>query len=124
MQQTAAPQSLWDAVWPAVQPLITPSTLGAMALAIFVTHAIKSLAYPLSNIDATRDSWIAFCTIASLFVGLSVGVGFWLGGASPALILITTFGSGPVWRLALAILPAKIADTLLTEPDRRFRKQE
>ena len=123
MQQTVAPpESLWHAVWPAVQPVLTPSTLGAMALTIFVTHAIKSLAASLTDIDKSRDGWIAFCTVLSMLVGCFVGVSFWLAGwSSGVLILITTFGSGPVWRLCQALLPAKIADILLTAPDRYWR---
>jgi hypothetical protein len=115
------PQDVMDAVWPMVAPIMTPSTLGAMALTIAITHAFKLLAESLGSMDDTRDSWIAFCTLTSICVGLIVGTGAWIQGVGWFIIPLCAFGSGLVWRLLQALLPAKVADVLMTATDRRFR---
>ena len=118
----APPQGAWEALWPTVQHLFTPSTLGAIALVIFVTHAIKTIASYTTAFDDSKEAWVFFCTVLSMIVGFIVGFSFWMGGISDwPIILLTTFGAGPVWRLTQALLPAKVADVLLTDTDRRWR---
>ena len=115
------PQDVMDALWPMIAPAMNHNTLGAMALTIAVTHVIKLLAESLGTMDDDKDSWVAFCTITSICVGIIVGIGAWAHGSGWFIIPLCAFGSGLSWRLLQALLPAKVAEVLMTATDRRFR---
>ena len=120
----APPATVWDAVWPVVAPLFTPSTIGALALTIFVVHTGKSIASYLTDYDDMRESWVFFCTMLSVITGTVVGSAFWISGEHTwTIVPLCAFGAGPVWRLLQALLPEKVADVLLTETDRKLKRE-
>ena len=117
------PADLMDAIWPVIQPLLTPGTVGAMALTIAVTHVVKLLGESLGTVDNTRDRWVAFCTLASVISGTLVGTLAWHRGMEWEIIPLCAFGSGLVWRALQALFP-KVGDILITSTDRKFRGAE
>jgi hypothetical protein len=121
--EVAPPGGVWEAVWPALEHALTPGTVMGMLLTLALTHAVKQMAVYLDpRIAHSLESWRAFCTIASIMIGAMVGTSIWLADYGGALTIpICAFLSGTIWRLLLAIAPAKIADAFMTETDRSFR---
>jgi hypothetical protein len=126
VQHVSPPTGLWDALWPVLQPALTAELVGGVAVTLFATHAVKVVAaVALPDVTLTLQRWRAFCTLASLITGSAVGLVIWsMVTVGWAVVPIIALGSGPIWRLTQAILPAKLADTFLTDTDRAFRGVE
>jgi hypothetical protein len=114
---------VWEAVWPVIQPALTPELVGGVVVTLAGTHAVKIWAaayYPSTTETLAR--WRAFCTATSVVIGTLAGTAIWaLTPASWAAVPIVALVSGPIWRLAQALLPARVAAVFLTETDRCFR---
>ena len=127
-QQIMAPEppgGVWEAIWPILQPALTPELVGGIVITLFATQAVKTVAsLVIPKVTHSIERWRAFCTLASLITGTLVGVVVWtMSQVGWAVVPIIAIGSGPVWRLIQAFLPAKIASTFLTETDRHFRQE-
>lgn len=124
MSHPAPPDGPWAAIWPVIQPALTPELVGGVVMTLFATHAVKVVAaLVLPNVTITIERWRAFCTLASMIVGTIVGLVIWyMAHVGWAVIPIIALGSGPVWRLIQAFLPAKISSTFLTDTDRSFKE--
>lgn len=124
MQQTA-PSGVLDAIWPVVAPVMTPELMGAVGITLAATHAVKILAelfWP--PVFSTAARWRAFCAGTSITVGLLVGLATWAAtSATWPVVPIVALGSGPLWRIAQVLLPAKVSDAFLTATDRRYRRE-
>lgn len=121
-----APTGILDAIWPVVAPFLTPELVGAVAITLAATHAAKIGAeafWPVVTEKAAR--WRAFCAGASIAIGTVAGVVTWaLTAAAWPVVPIVALGSGPLWRLARALLPDRVSSAFLTSTDRRFRRKE
>lgn len=125
-QITAPPSGVWDALWPTVQPALTPELVGAMAVTLAATHSIKIIAeYRLPQVTDTAEHWRAFCASTSVAVGSLAGLITWMASDAPwAIVPMVALGSGPLWRLLQALLPKRISNAFLTATDRRYRRKE
>lgn len=125
MQTTdSAPSGIMDIVWPVIAPALTPELVGAIAVTLGATHIAKLVVpHRFERVAKTASAWRAFCAGASVAIGAAAGLVAWaLTAATWPIVPITAFLSGPIWRLAQALLPAKIADAFLTATDRRMRR--
>lgn len=125
MQQTA-PTGVLDAIWPVVAPALTPEIIGAIAVTLAATHAAKILAEAYwPDVTGRAARWRAFCASTSLAIGTVVGLVTWaLTAATWPVVPIVAVGSGPIWRLLQALLPARVTDAFLTATDRRYRRKD
>ena len=125
-QHTSPPESIWQVVWPILAPALTPGMVTGMLLTIALTHTAKVVTAAIApSTYSTAARWRAYCSLLSIIVGTVVGFAVhavtdtgWL------VIVICALGSGPVWRLTQALLPARVADTLVTETDRMVRNEK
>jgi len=103
--------------------IVTPELVGAVALTLAATHMVKVLAEAwLPAAAKTAARWRAFCATTSVLIGTLAGVAAWIGTAAPWYIVpAVAVGSGPAWRLAQAVLPARVRRAFLTATDRRLR---
>lgn len=124
--QQAAPTGVLDAIWPVIAPALTPELIGAIAVTLAATYAAKIGAealWPVVTEKAAR--WRAFCAGASIAIGAVAGLVTWaLTSATWPTVPIVALGSGPLWRLAQVLLPARVTRAFLTATDRRYRRKE
>lgn len=106
-----------------LESMLTPELVGAVVLTLAATHLTKILAeHWLDTVTESASRWRAFCAGASVLIGALVGTGAWVGTAAPWFIVpAVALGSGPAWRLAQTVLPAKVRRAFLTPTDRRYR---
>lgn len=119
------PKGFLEALWPALEPALEPALILAMLMTIAITHVVKQISVFLdTRLDDSIELWRTFCTAASVVVGLSVGTVVWTMGYFGWLAIpITAFGSGPAWRLLMALAPNKLAEIFMTDSDMKFRKR-
>lgn len=123
MQQQ--PTGVMDALWPVVSSALTPELIGAVGVTLAATHLVKILAeYKIPQVTDTAPHWRAFCASASVVIGTVAGLATWaLTDAGWFIVPIVALGSGPVWRLLQAFVPAKVCSAFLTSTDRKYRRK-
>lgn len=116
-----------DAIWPVIEPALSPELIGAILVTLFGTHLVKILAeHWLPDVTDTPAHWRAFCATASVAIGSASGlVTWWLTSATWPIVPIVALGSGPVWRLLQVLIPnQRIVDAFLTATDRKYRRKQ
>lgn len=120
-----APTGLMDALWPVVSAALTPELVGAVAVTLAATHLVKVMAeHWAPQVTDTPAHWRAFCAATSVVIGTLAGIVTWaLTAAGWFVVPIVALGSGPIWRLLQAFVPARVCSAFLTSTDRKHRRQ-
>jgi len=125
-QHPPPPDGVWEALWPAIHSLMTPALIGAFVLTIAATHILKQIVpVTFPHVTASENIWRAFCATASMLIGAMAGTVVWLASNAEWLAIpLVAFGTGLVWRIMIALLPARISAALMTDEDRRWKQEE
>jgi len=121
-----APEGVWEALWPAVASVMTPALIGAFVLTIAITHIIKQITpVVLPHVTTSEIAWRAYCSTVSVLIGATLGTIVWVvSNADWPAIPIVAFGTGLIWRILIALVPARVGAALMTDEDRKWRQEE